>query len=159
MTNPTIEKLIEHENAIAELYALYSQKLEKFRSFWEKFSREEEDHALWIKTLYSKSEAGLVSNLDRKFPLDSIDASIKYINSKIAETKEKDIQILEALESAVHLENAMLEHKFFEVFPDDELEMKIVLDALRLSTANHYKRIHLMWLKESGQTETKKEAE
>jgi hypothetical protein len=149
--NPTIEKLIEHEKLIAQLYETYSNKLKYFSEFWKGLVEEEYSHAAWIETLYEKKKAGLVDSLDRKFPMEAVDMSVVFINQKISEAKEKELSILSALENAVYIESAMLEHKFFEVFPEDNMEMKILLEALRLSTEDHLARIKKEWMKESGQ--------
>ena len=156
--NTTIEKLIEHENLMAELYSVYAQKFKYFSDFWQEIKEEEDDHALWISTLYEKHSAGLIESLDRAFPLSAIDTSIEYVKGKITEAKsDKDMTHSKALEIAVHIENAMLEHKFFEVFPGENSEFKIILDALRLSTEQHLKKVKAMWLRESGQMNSEME--
>jgi rubrerythrin len=152
-----IDALIKNEKALEELYKAYADKLALYRNFWQKIAEDEESHAAWINTLYTKMENGLVDFAEDRFPLEAVKDFIKYTEGKKKEALEGNVTLLEALETAVHMERGLLENKFFEVFKDDSLEIKIILEALRLGTAEHLREVERVWKKEKGGGEYEKQ--
>jgi rubrerythrin len=145
-----IEALINNEKALEDLYKTYADKLLLYSDFWHKIAEDEKSHAAWIGTLYAKMEKGLVDFSEKRFPVDAVNDFIKYIQEKKKEALDGNVTLLQALETAVHMERGLLESKFFEVFKDDSLEIKIILEALRMGTEEHLREVERVWKKEKG---------
>ena len=154
-----VEALIRNEKALEELYETYAEKLVLYREFWHKIAKDEESHAAWIGTLYAKMENGLVDFSENRFPIEAIQDFIRHTEEKKKEALEGKTTLEEALETAVHMERGLLENKFFEVFKDDSLEIKIILEALRMGTEAHLKDVERVWKKEKGGAEYERQAD
>lgn len=152
-----IAALVENEKALQELYLVYAEKLKLYREFWHKIAADEESHAAWISTLYAKMEKGLADFAENRFPAEAIREFTQYARGKKKEAQEGETTLLQALETAVHIENGLLENKFFQVFKEDSLEIQIILEALRLGTAEHLRDVERVWKKEKGGGEYEKQ--
>lgn len=146
-TNEIIEALAQHEEAISRLYTAYAKKFPSCNDFWHSLAMEETSHAAWIRTLHQKTDAGLVEFAESRFPLSGIEMSKQFVDGKTAAAGDIG-PLAEALAVAVDVERGMIEKKFFEVFEGDSLELKVILDALRVSTENHLGEITKAWERE-----------
>lgn len=154
-----VEALIKNEKTLEELYRVYADKLVLYRDFWHKIAEDEESHAAWIGTLHAKMENGLVDFAENRFPLEAVRDFTAYVEEKKKEAQDGRVTLSEALETAVHMERGLLESKFFEVFKDDSLEIKIILEALHLGTAEHLREVERVWKKEKGGADYEKRTE
>jgi hypothetical protein len=118
------------------------------KDFWLKIVEDEKSHAAWIETLFDKMHAGLASFLEHRFPADAIQKNIEYLCEEKAKVGQGEMSALYALETAVHIERGMIEHKFFEIFKNDSLELRAVLAALELGTEQHFQDVQREWEKE-----------
>lgn len=146
----TVDLLVENEKAMQELYAVYAKKFPIFRDFWNEISKDEESHAMWVKTLYEKVEAGAVEFSGDRFPTFAIRQNMEYLKKETDRAEKEEVSLLEALEISAHNENGMLEKKFFEAFKGDSLELQILLEALKLGTEKHFQEVRELWEKEKG---------
>ena len=94
--------------------------------------------------------SGVVSFSPQRFPVEAIKKNIEYLQKEKKKINKGEMSALYAFETAVHLERGMIEHKFFEVFKDDSMELQIILAALRLGTEQHYTELERAWKKERG---------
>jgi hypothetical protein len=148
--------MIKNEAVMGELYRRYAEKFPTYQEFWTKIYEDEQSHAAWINTLYYKLNAGLASFSDKRFPVSAIEENIRYIEEESAKADKGEMSLLYALERAIHVERGMLEHKFFEVFKDDSMELQILLQALKLGTEQHLEKIQKAWEKEKSGAELEK---
>jgi len=151
-----IDLLIKNEATMGELYRKYAKKFPAFEKFWNKIYEDEQSHAAWINTLYYKLNSGLVSFSEQRFPVAAIEENIRYMEEEKNKVGRGEMSHLYALEKAVHVERGMIEHKFFEVFQDDSMELQIVLQALKLGTEQHLQVVQKAWEKEKGGAEFEK---
>jgi hypothetical protein len=143
-----VSLLIANEKILEKLYLVYAQKFPLFSNFWIEIAKEEDSHALWINTIFEKMKAGTVEFSQNRFPAEAIGKNIEYLKDKIEKLKTSEVTISDALEFSVHIEKGLLEHKFFEIFEEDSLELQMILDALRLGTEDHLRRIEARWKNE-----------
>lgn len=128
--------MIQYEQCFARLYAKYA-KLYRNSQFWQKLSAEEEDHAIWLKTLASSPA---VLSVSKSF-LSATSLEM------LIETVEKEIEIAgsstvdSALKLALKYEHSFAEHHFFEVFTFDSYQVREVMEKLAAQTTNHIDRI------------------
>lgn len=153
-----IDMLVKNEEATRDLYVVCADKFPVFEKFWKNIAKDEESHAAWIKTLYEKTQGGLVNFSEQRFPTDAIQKTINYLTAEKEKVNQGERSSLDALEVAVHIERGMLEGKFFEVFKEDSMELQIILEALRLGTQQHLLEVQKMWEKEKGGADFEKQS-
>lgn len=132
-----VDLLIANEMVLSELYQVYAKELPKTADFWNEIAEEEKSHAMWLGTLHEKMKAGWVDFAEDRFPSSAIKQNVEYLENKKEEARDSVLDFKRILEDAVHIEKGMLESKFFEIFKDDSIELKLVLEGLRLSTEQH----------------------
>ncbi len=137
-----IEALARHEEAIGNLYAAYAEKLPEHEEFWTDLSREEMDHASWVREFRKKVEEGVSEIREGRFRVPAIETSIQYVNGYAQDARTRQISLLGALSIAADLENALLEKDFLDVYETDDEELKNMLNSLRNATAAHRQKVN-----------------
>ena len=146
-----LEAMKEHELALAELYEVYADKFPEYKDFWTKFSREEYQHADWINTLQTRFEESTEDFVIERFPIGAVENSTEYVKKLAVTTRQSDMLLINALSTAVHLEQALIEKKYFEVFEGDSAKTKKILSLLAQSTQKHYEKLHTVWQEHRSQ--------
>ena len=146
--------LIEHEEEIGKLYAVYADKFQEYNQFWSELSKEEERHANWIKDLVKMIEAGKVFFDQKRFNIEAIRSSLTELKINIINNKHGDISLINALSAAYYYEMALIERKFFEVFETDSAELKHTLINLSEETIKHQAKIKEALEKERVKNDT-----
>lgn len=134
-----IEALILNMETIGELYKLYAVKFPMHNEFWILLASEATDQVNWIHKLQNEIKNGSVYfntdkfNVDR-FNIDAIQSVLKYLQQKIAEIKDEEIDMVSASALALDIEKSILEKKFFDIFEVDSTELKhLFLDLAEIS--------------------------
>ena len=146
--------LIEHEEEIGKLYAVFAEKFQDYNQFWLELSKQEENHALWIEKLSEMIKKGEVFFDQKRFNLEAIRNSLAELQKDIIENKHSDIPLIKALSVAYYYETALIERKFFEVFETDSAELKHTLISLSEETIKHQKQIKEALDKEKVKNDT-----
>jgi hypothetical protein len=145
----TLRLLIEHELALQGLYLIYSEQLYGYREFWGQLAEEEAKHAEVIRQFEKEVEAGNVCFNAERFQTAAIERSLRYIFELSEQADKGEINLNRSLSEAFYIEDAMIEHKFFEVFDGDSQELKQALWILEEDTKAH--REHLKEALEANQ--------
>ena len=140
-----LEAMKEHELALAELYEVYSDNFPEYKDFWAKFSSEEIQHADWINTLQTKVEESPDDFVVERFAIGAVEHSTEYVKKQADTARQSDMLLINALSTAVHLEQALIEKKFFEVFEGDSMRTKHILSLLAQITQKHYEILREVW--------------
>jgi len=143
--NQLLEALKVHEKEIARLYEVYAETFPLYRTFWIELSKEEIEHANWIEELQTKNGNGSGDFLVERFPVAAIEYSINHVKDLVYKAEEADFQLIEALSEALHLEEALSESKYFEVWEGDSAETKRTLTSLARSSREHYQKVKEVW--------------
>ena len=143
--NRLLEALKVHEKEIARLYEVYAETFPVYRSFWIELSKEEIEHANWIERLQAKIENGSGDFVVERFTVAAIEHNIDYVKELIYEAEDANFQLIEALSAALHLEEALSESKYFEVWEGDSAETKRTLTSLARSSREHYQKVKEVW--------------
>ncbi|MBN1125284.1 MAG: hypothetical protein JXA82_09765 [Sedimentisphaerales bacterium] len=133
--------LQEHELYIARLYEAYADRFPQMADFWRELSAEEIGHANWLGKLLSDVESGSESILIERFPIAAVQTSMKYIQKQIGRVDDPEFSLLNALSIAMHLEEALIENKYFEVLDEDGEKTRQVLALLARSTQTHLEKV------------------
>ena len=140
----------EHEQAIAHLYEVYAEKFPECKDLWMELSSEEIQHARWLDLLQDKIEDGSEYFVVERFPLAAIEHSIGYVNQLATRAHQPDFTLINALSTALQLEQALIENKYFEVFEGDSAKTRHTLALLAQSTHTHYEKLHKAWREYEG---------
>lgn len=146
-----LEAMKEHELALAELYEVYAGKFPEYKDFWTKFSGEEFQHADWINTLQTRFEESPEDFVVERFAIGAVENSTEYVKKLANTARQSDMLLINALSTAVHIEQALIEKKYFEVFEGDSVKTKYVLSLLAQSTQKHYEKLHAVWQEHRSQ--------
>lgn len=145
-----LEAMKEHELAIAGLYEVYSEAFPECEDFWAGLSMEELQHAKWIEALDANMQNNPEDFVVERFRIGAIEHSIQYVKQLTATAYQPDFILINALSTALQLERALLENKYFEVFEGDSANTRKTLALLAESTHTHYKKLHTFWRENGG---------
>ncbi len=134
-----IELLIQHENAVGDLYSVYARKFMDMEEFWFSIVQDERKHASWIQGTLDKVKEGKVTFDPAVFKIEAVKESLDYVKKLIKEAEQNDLKPIDALQNAFDIERTMIEDKFFEVFGDIPSDIKAVLNSLIEGTKFHVK--------------------
>jgi hypothetical protein len=140
-----LEALKEHEQALAHLYKLYASKFPEYKDFWTELSLEEVQHADWIDKLQADVEDSSEDFVVERFPVGAIQRSTEYVEKLMNMANQPDFVLINALSTALRLEEALMENKYFEVIETDSAKTKHTLAILAQSTQEHCQRVRKLW--------------
>ncbi|XOB40941.1 MAG: hypothetical protein ACKKMP_03540 [Candidatus Nealsonbacteria bacterium] len=139
--NEAIEGLIDNEEALSELYKIYSEKFPDDKEFWLGLSQDETVHANWIRNLRDRTKKGSAFFNEDRFRLEAIKTFLGEVNKQISEAKFKKLLPINALSTAYYLESSLIERKCLEVFEGDSVELKHLLKNLAEATKKHSEKV------------------
>jgi hypothetical protein len=142
-----LEAMKEHELALARLYGLYAEKYPDYEDFWTSLSLEENQHAAWLDQLWSEIENGSEDIIVERFPIGAVQRSTEYVKKLEDTAYQPDFVLVNALSTALRLEEALMENKFFEVCEGDSAKTKLTLSLLAQSTLEHCLKVRELWQK------------
>ena len=129
------------EEIIGAHYMIYAEKFQDQKDFWNTLAMEEVNHAQWIRDLYSKVKAGLVSFNEKRFNKESVKEFQNHLKVALSYIRENKISLKEALGDSLKIERMVLERNFFEVFQTDSPELKEKLERIIEDTKKHRMQI------------------
>ena len=141
-----LDAMKEHEQALAHLYKVYASKFLEYKGFWTELSHEEVQHANWIDKLQTDIEGSSEDFVVERFPLGAIQRSTEFVKNQAIEADQPDFIFINALSTALRLEEALMEKKYFEVIETDSIKTRHTLAMLARETQEHYQRIRQLWL-------------
>ena len=145
-----IELLIQHEEAIRELYLAYANKFMDLEEFWFGIAQDEKKHAEWIRGVLGKMQEGPVRFNADLFKNDAVQDSLDFVKKLTMEADGDDLTLVDALKHAFDLEKTMIEEKFFEIFEGIPADLATVLKSLIEGTKYHVEIIEKELTREQG---------
>ena len=129
----------QNENQIAKLYAIYSLSFPKQKRMWEDLSRAEIKHSLILKNLDDKygNDNKLYSVIEGGY--DILKYVGDFIDKNITKAQSERITQQDAIQTAMSLEQSMIEKKCFDIFSSDETEIINSFEKLNKETEAHFK--------------------
>ena len=139
-----IQKLIEVEKTIGDLYKVYSEKFPEYSQFWKETSNEEAVHAGFLITLGSQMNDKTEYFDAKGFNLAALDTMINYIKEKIRTAGDGNESALSALSIALDIERSLIESKFYESFRGESHELKTTIEKIIADTKRHREQIQAL---------------
>ncbi|HPD57314.1 MAG TPA: hypothetical protein P5294_09105 [Smithellaceae bacterium] len=139
--NIFLELLEKLETDIANLYKLFAEKFPAHRYFWEELSKEEVQHAVYIKKLSAYSRQKIVYLDENKIKTLTIKFITDGIESTYKKTKANELNIINALAYSLNLEDSIIENKFYEYFSTNDQNIAFLLSQIKRETIEHAKKV------------------
>ncbi|MBN1369757.1 MAG: hypothetical protein JW954_05930 [Dehalococcoidaceae bacterium] len=136
-----LKMMATNEELIGRLYRQYAAKFPKYSNFWNNLAREEDTHASWLISLYQQAGAGLLSIDDKRFNESAIKRFSEYLQIEIDRLHKEQFSLVAALSMALHIEEALIERKYFEVLGADCPDLKNTLERLKSETEVHLRKV------------------
>jgi len=140
-----INALAEHEDAIGNLYSLYSLQFADYRDFWAELASDKRKHAGWVRMLLGGIYAGDIIFKTDRFGLDEINASVVFVHVQIDFAHRNEVSLMQAFATAVGLEETAIEKGFFNIFEGDAPELQHLLIDIRVSINEHCQKIRAQY--------------
>jgi hypothetical protein len=142
-----LQLLIDHENTISELYAAYADRFADHRQYWLDLAHEETEHADEIRKLLPLADTGNRVLNTTGFKPAAVNTSVGYLRDQIKHARSGFVTLKDALSTALDLEKAMIERKFFDILDTPAPEAQSVLITLTEGTQKHIETIETEWQK------------
>ena len=142
-----LQMLIKHELAIADLYAAYAERYPDHRDYRLLLSSEEKDHADAIRNVLEVADQNQSGLKTSGFKPAAVNTSIAYLEDLTKAAQTTPVPIGDALSSALDLEKAMIERKFFDIFDTPSPVAQETLMILTQGTEKHVATIEHEWQK------------
>lgn len=141
-----IDLMIRHENAMRDLYSLYAvQHAGQYADFWRQLVKEENSHASTVKLIGTSLDQGRADFKEDRFKPALLEQSLEYIGKKIAEAQAGEADLLQALATALEIEDSFIEHEYFSVLDEDSEDLKTILKLLQKGADSHQERVRAAW--------------
>lgn len=135
---PLIYLFEENELNVSRLYQLYAEKFPEYEIFWRRLSEEEIGHAEKIRSLREKPGANFAEN---KFTRGIVSYVMNFVKGEIAKAESGKISPVDALNTALRIEQSILEKKCFDFFQSSDKTLNEVMGELGGETQKHLKML------------------
>lgn len=136
-----IMRLAACEEAIAALYAFFGHHIPSEKHFWIRLAKEEQSHAIYLKTLLNLMESvHFFKNIGR-FDVAAIQTLIDTTTTFISKFPGKNITAQEATSLALRIESSLLESDFYAIVKTDAPGYQTIAKALATATRHHIETI------------------
>jgi len=136
-----IQKLIEYEEALSQLYAACAQRFPRHQDLWSRLSSDEHSHGEVLRVLYGKCQRKSLGINQRRFSPQALGTALAYVRTLITQMREGKISYPKALSLARDVESSVIEKRFYEVFSGESEELAKVFRALEMETREHRDRL------------------
>ena len=136
-----LDLLAKNEENIGRLYKVYADLFSEYRELWSGLADEEKVHAARIRSLKSQVGKDHLSLKPNRFKSEAIRFFSSYIEQEIIAAGKGGFSLIKALSISMHIEDSLIERRYFEVFESDAVEMKNLLQELEAGTRQHAGKI------------------
>ena len=136
-----IEALGEHQEAIGNLYHIYSERSPDFSQFWSQLADDKFRHVIWINAMLDGVRQGKVRLNRNRFQMEAIRAALQFVRRQISSARKRSVSFKQAFPVAVSIETTILDKNFFEAFESDLPELRKLTGKLLEETKDHLEKL------------------
>ena len=140
-----IGSLVSLEEAVAQLYTAYSERLPDHASFWLHFAAEEMQHAAMLRKLYDVLEGGHVFFNVARFKPEEVREQIDDLQNMQFDAKHGELSLYSAVNYALATERMLAENSFYSIVESDAPEYKYIAERMI-----HFSKEHVRELEEEA---------
>lgn len=139
------ELLARHEEAIGWLYQAYANEFPDSRAFWTALARDQTNHVSQMEMLKAMIGAGV-----ERFDVGSlqpgpISKATEYVERETEKVGKQRLEERYALSTALAIEQALVNRRYFEVADRCSPEVKRLLIDVFRATERHIERVRTAW--------------
>ena len=138
INKPLIYLFEENELNVSHLYRIYAEKFSEHEAFWQRLSMEEVGHAEKIHSLRKQPAANFV---ETNFTRGIVSYVMNFVKDEITKAENDEISHLDALNTALRIEQSILEKKCFDFFQSSDKTLNEVMGELGEETQKHLKML------------------
>lgn len=143
-----IDLMAQMELSISELYELFAEKFPKYENLWIELSKQEVQHADWVKQLQSMAGENRVFFDEKLTKSYSVQKVLEIIKATYANAKDDKLTLINALSVSRDLEQSVLEREFYNYFTGRDAEVKMIINNIRKETIDHQTKLRNAWEEE-----------
>lgn len=132
---------IKQEYLLSNIYSSFAGNFEEHEEFWRVISKEELEHAGWLKELKKRIITGEVHFEDNKTRTYTLNTMIDYQEKTLQNAEKGRFTLTEAFAKTVDLEYSLIERKVFDHFEPDSMDVITTLNRLNNATRDHLVRV------------------
>ena len=133
-----IDLLAFQEYKIAVLYNVFASCYEESRDLWVSMAIDEIEHQRMIRNLKPYVDKGKLYFNAMISKVEFVEAHIKTIEGLIEQYEKNPVDIKEAMQAALNIENSMLDQDLFVYFNGDGEILNNAIEMLSRDTFKHY---------------------
>ena len=134
-----------HETAIGDLYLAYAARFPDSADLFTGLASAERDHARRLADFADRVRTGLAQVSLERFSAQTILNSLDYVKERLAKASLPQMTLVEALSTALDLEEALIERRYLEPMETDSAELRSLLQRLSEETAEHRAQVRQAW--------------
>jgi len=104
-----IKGCVAMEQAVANIYTVFARRFPGEKNFWEDLSQDEDEHASWLRNVNFFEMIDLLPSEDMLPTRELIQTSLKFAESKNRYLRSNPVELEDALQLALRLEETMVE--------------------------------------------------
>ncbi len=134
---------LNNERRVKKLYKIYSVKFLEHKKLWRKLILEEDEHVKLLNELKEKfGESNKYFEVN-EYSMEVLEYVGRFVEDELEKikNKSKEVNIIQAIEAALSLEQSMAERKSFEMFNPSEEDIKKVFNKINKDTKKHKKTL------------------
>ena len=136
-----LKQLISQERMLSELYGYFAKQFPQYKKFWEKLSREEEQHARIVQKLFNAVKKEKVLFDEGKIKTYTLDVFITRLDGILQKAKNQEFTLSTAIACAVDYETSLIEKNIFSHFDSLNDKVRQTLKILQSETLKHIESI------------------
>ncbi len=144
MTTPNagfLDQLMQYEDGMARLYALFADYYEDSAPFWLALSDEEREHFAMMETMRMHAADGKLSFSLTRLSAPAVYEALLYFKACYALAARGRMPLRQAYTMALDLEDSLIERRIFEVAEGDSPELAQTLQMLADTYRRHAQRL------------------
>ncbi|MFO7807580.1 MAG: hypothetical protein R6V40_04145 [Candidatus Moraniibacteriota bacterium] len=139
MAKSILDIFEENEKMVGRLYKIYAEKFPHKKDFWLRLVQEENDHAQEVQNMRKNCKDEDFS--ESVFHRTVVHQVMEFVEEGIEKARRGGMSYKEAVETALRVEQSVLEKKCFELFITSNSTVKEALSKMEKETKEHLERL------------------
>ena len=136
-----VDRLVEWEELIGQLYAVYARRFREKRALFEEMASEEREHAAALREIRALLDEGhLLENIG-EFNGARVDEEIALVRKALERAERPSVRLQDAVALAREIESSVIESQFYDVVRCPAPQFDALVERLRGGTQGHLERL------------------
>jgi len=136
-----VDKLIEWEELISDLYTVYARRFPEQAELFEQMAVEEKEHAAALRGMHDLLDRGFLLENIGEFIGEHIDEDIAQVRRALKRAERPSVRLQDAVANARDIESSVIETQFYEVVSCGAPEFAVIAARLHGGTEGHLEKL------------------